>query len=201
LVESWRQAWGRPDLWFLVVQLPNFRARQAEPSESDWAELREAQLMAHRAIPNTGLAVTIDLGEPDDVHPRSKVEVGRRLSLAALGTTYGLDVSPSGPLFLRSRIEGDRVRIWFDHSSSGLVAAGGDPLRGFSIAGADRKFRWARARLEGDTVVVWSEEIGSPMAVRYGWADNPDGNLYSRDGLPASPFRTDDWPGLTNNRR
>jgi sialate O-acetylesterase len=150
MIEGWREAFEQDDLRFLIVQLPNFRSRKAEPAESDWAELREAQLLTYRSVSNTGLAVTIDLGEPDDVHPRSKAEVGRRLAAWAFGGIPGLGASLSGPLFRSHQVEGRRLRIWFDHAGTGLVAAGGPPLRGFAVAGADRRFHWARAEIEGD---------------------------------------------------
>lgn len=198
MIRDWRRTWGQGDFPFLFVQLANFLARQAEPGESDWAELREAQMMALEE-PNTAMAVAIDIGEANDIHPRNKQEVGRRLALAALAIAYGKDVVYSGPLFDHMKIEGNKVRLFFKHVDGGLVAKGGE-LRGFAIAGPDRKFVWAKAKIEGDTVVVWSDKVPNPVAVRYGWADNPDCNLYNKAGLPASPFRTDDWPGITVGR-
>lgn len=198
MIRDWRRTWGQGDFPFLFVQLANFRQRRAEPGESDWAELREAQMMALQE-PNTAMAVAIDIGEANNIHPRNKQEVGRRLALAALAIAYGQDVVYSGPLFDRMEIEGNKVRLHFKHVDGGLVAKGGE-LRGFAIAGPDRKFVWAKAVIEGDTVVVWSDEVPNPVAVRYGWADNPDCNLYNKAGLPASPFRTDDWPGITAGR-
>jgi len=196
LIRSWRNAWGSGDFPFLIVQLPNYLPRKPEPSDSAWAELREAQLMA-LAIPATGLAVTIDQGEADDVHPRRKIEVGRRLALWALGTTYGQDLVYSGPLYESMTVDGNRITLHFKHTGSGLIARGGGPLKGFAVAGADKEYRWGEARIEGDTVVVWSDRVTEPVAVRYAWADNPDCNLYNKEGLPASPFRTDQWPGIT----
>ncbi len=198
MIRDWRRTWAQGDFPFLFVQLANFRARKPEPGESDWAELREAQLLA-LGEPNTGMAVAIDIGEANDIHPRNKQEVGRRLALAALAIAYGKDVVYSGPIFKRAELEGNKIRLYFDHVDGGLIAKG-DELRGFAIAGEDRRFVWAKARIEGDTVVVWSEEVEKPVAVRYGWADNPDCNLYNKAGLPASPFRTDDWPGITVGR-
>ena len=195
LIRGWRQAWGEGDFPFLVVQLPNHASRKLEPGESWWAEMREAQLMALR-LPNTGLAVTIDVGEADNVHPHKKAEVGQRLALWALGTTYKRDIVYSGPLYASQAIEGGRIRIRFTHTGGGLEARGG-ALRGFAVAGADKVFHWADAAIDGDSVIVSSAAVPAPVAVRYAWADNPDCNLYNKEGLPASPFRTDGWPVST----
>jgi len=196
LIKDWRRAWGIGDFPFLFVQLANFLPAKPYPAESAWAELREAQMMA-LSLPNTGMAVTIDIGDPNDIHPRNKQEVGRRLALIARAKVYGEKVEYSGPLYKGMRIEDGKIRIFFDHVDGGLVAKGGGERMGFAIAGPDRKFVWARAKIEGDTVVVWSPEVPNPVAVRYAWADNPICNLYNKAGLPASPFRTDDWPGVT----
>ena len=198
MIRDWRQTWGQGDFPFLFVQLANFRQRKAEPGESDWAELREAQLMALQE-PNTAMAVIIDIGEANDIHPRNKQDVGKRLALAALALAYGKDVVYSGPLYSGYKVEGNKIRLFFKHVDGGLVAKGGK-LKGFAIAGPDRKFVWAEARIDGDTVVVWSDRVPNPVAVRYGWADNPECTLYNKAGLPASPFRTDDWPGITEGR-
>jgi sialate O-acetylesterase len=144
------------------------------------------------SVPGTGLAVTIDLGEAADVHPPNKRDVGRRLARWALGTTYGRELVYSGPLFEKMVREGQRIRLRFRHVGGGLVARGGD-LRGFAVAGKDRRFHWARAAIESDAVVVWSDQVETPVAVRYAWADNPVASLYNAEGLPASPFRTDAW--------
>lgn len=209
MIESWRQAMHQSDMDFLIVQLPNHGAIPTAPAESAWAETREAELFTMRSLSRVGLAVTIDLGDPKDVHPHRKREVGERLALWALGTTYGERVQYSGPLYDSMKVEGDKIRIRFTHVGRGLEARGGSPLQGFAIAGADRKFRWADAQIEGDTVVVSNPAISAPVAVRYAWADSPPCNLFNRDGqtkdglgedgLPASPFRTDDWPGITGN--
>jgi sialate O-acetylesterase len=199
MIRNWRSAWGR-ELPFYFVQLANWHAHKAEPDESDWAELREAQLMTLRE-PQTGMAVIIDIGDENDIHPRNKLDVGRRLAAWALAGTYHQKVIPSGPLFERFTIEGDKVvRIKFKYGD-GLKTIDGGPVKGFAIAGADRRFVWANARIEGDTVLVWSPDVSKPVAVRYGWADNPVVNLYNKAGLPASPFRTDDWPGVTATHR
>lgn len=192
LIQSWRSAWGQGDFPFLIAQLPNYRSRSAQPQESGWAELREAQAMTLR-VANTGLAVTIDVGEAEDVHPANKRPVGERLARWALGTVYGRSGEYSGPLFESMQVEGSTARIRFRHTGSGLTATDHLPLRGFAIAGADRKFTWAHAEIEVDTVVVYHPDIAHPVAVRYAWADNPDCNLGNREGLPAAPFRTDDW--------
>jgi len=181
------------------VQLANYRARLDAPGESDWAELREAQLLT-LGVPRTGMAVTVDIGNGDDIHPRNKEEVGRRLYLIALAEVYGRQIESSGPRYLDRTVEGDRIRVRFDHAR-GLAPRGGAPLLGFAIAGKDRRFRWAEATVEGDSVIVHHPEVQEPVAVRYGWADNPANNLRNGAGLPASPFRTDDWPGLTGPPR
>lgn len=201
LIQDWRRAWGQGDFPFLFVQLANFTPPPAEPGESDWAELREAQAQA-LALPNTGMAVAIDVGEADNIHPPNKQEVGRRLALAARAIAYGQEVVYSGPLYQSMAVEGHSIRLWFRHLGGGLVARGGGPLRGFAIAGADRKFVWAEACIEGETVVVHSDQVPEPVAVRYAWANNPEGcNLFNQAGLPAPPFRTDNWPGITVNNR
>src|SRR5215213_7101182 len=198
MIRVWRSAWGS-NFPFYFVQLANWHANKAEPDESDWAELREAQMMTLRE-PQTGMAVTIDIGDVNDIHPRNKLDVGRRLAAWALADTYNQKVIPSGPLFDSYNVKGDQIRIRFKHAD-GLKTSDGGPLKGFAIAGEDRHFVWADARIEGDTVIVLSPKISKPVAVRYGWADNPIANLYNKAGLPASPFRTDDWPGITAARR
>lgn len=195
LIKGWRSGWGEGDFPFLIVQLPN-HGSSAELGDSIWAELREAQLLTVKSVPNTGLAVTIDVGDAGNLHPPRKAEVGERLALWALGATYGKKIVHSGPLYESSRVEGNRIRIQFQQTGSGLEARDGE-LNGFAIAGQDRKFHWASARIEGDSVVVSSPEVSDPVAVRYGWAGSPVCNLYNRVGLPASPFRTDDWPGAS----
>ncbi len=197
MIRNWRSAWGQ-DFPFYFVQLANWHANKAEPDESDWAELREAQTMTLRE-PQTGMAVTIDIGDENDIHPRNKLDVGRRLAAWALADTYRQKVIPSGPLFDRFSIDGDKIRIRFKQAA-GLKTIDGGPVKGFAIAGEDRHFVWADARVNGDTVIVSSPKVLKPVAVRYGWADNPIVNLYNGAGLPASPFRTDDWPGITATR-
>ena len=184
----------RAELPFLFVQLAGFQTKQRDPVEaSPGGELREAQAMALR-LPHTGMAVAADLGDADDIHPRNKQEVGRRLALAALHDVYGRDLVYAGPTYRAMERHGDTIRIFFDHVGGGLEARGG-PLGGFAIAGADSPFVWADVRIDGATVVVSSPDVRDPGAVRYGWADHPAGNLYNREGLPAAPFRTDVGPG------
>jgi sialate O-acetylesterase len=199
MIKSWRAAWKQEDLSFHFVQLANFKAVNPEPRDSDWAELREAQTMA-LSLPKTGMAVTIDIGEANDIHPRNKQEVGRRLALAAKAVTYGQDLAFSGPLYDQMKAEGDKIRITFKHANGGLKAKG-DELKGFAIAGEDRKFVWAKAAIDGECVLVSAEGIAQPVAVRYAWDENPVCNLYNGADLPASPFRTDDWPGRTAEKR
>ncbi len=198
MIRNWRTAWGH-EFPFYFVQLANWHASKAEPDESDWAELREAQTMTLRE-PQTGMAVTIDIGDENDIHPRNKLDVGHRLAAWALADTYGRKVIQSGPLFERFSVDGDKVKIRFKYGA-GLKSIDGGPIKGFAIAGEDRRFVWADARIEGDSVIVSSAKVSKPVAVRYGWADNPIANLYNKAGLPASPFRTDDWPGVTANRQ
>jgi len=193
LIASWRNGWKEGDFPFLIVQLPN-HGESPELGDSIWAELREAQLLTAKAVPNTGLAVTIDVGDPRNLHPPRKAEIGQRLAVWALGTTYGEKIVYSGPIYDSMQIVGSGIKIHFFHSGAGLETREGQPLKGLSIAGADRKFRWASARIEGENIVVSSPDVMSPVAVRYAWAGSPVCNLYNKEGLPASPFRTDDWP-------
>ncbi|MBS0206263.1 MAG: sialate O-acetylesterase [Planctomycetes bacterium] len=203
LIEDWRRTWGQGDFPFLFVQLPNYIPDKTKPDHapdpeaSAWAELRDAQRHALSA-PNTGMAVTIDLGDPRDIHPKNKQEVGRRLARQALSVAYNQSIVASGPLYRSMTIAGNEVHLQFYHVGSGLVARGTE-LRGFAISGTDQKFVWARATIVGSKIVVTSDQVSQPVAVRYAWADNPDCNLYNKEGYPASPFRTDDWPGVTFN--
>jgi sialate O-acetylesterase len=192
LIADWRAKWREGDLPFLYVQLPNFMEVQYSPAESQWAELREAQLAA-LSVPNTAMAVAIDAGEWNDIHPLDKKDVGERLALGAEKIAYGDQaVVASGPVFQTARVEGDKIVLSFTGIGSGLMVKGSGELQQFAIAGADRKFVWADAWIEGDRVIVSSPEVSTPLYVRYAWADNPEGaNLYNKEGLPASPFRTD----------
>lgn len=197
LIQSWRASWSEGDFPFLIVQLPNHGAIPEQPSESAWSEMREAELLTAKQVSNTGIAVTIDVGDPKDLHPHRKAEVGERLALWALGTTYQKPIVYSGPLYQSMTVEGSKIRIRFTHVGNGLEAHDGGELVGFAIAGADRKFHWAIAVIEGESVVVSSPDVIRPLAVRYAWGDSPHCNLFNKHGLPASPFRTDDWPGIT----
>ncbi len=200
MVEDWRKAFELDVLPFGIVQLANFQARATQPGDSPWAELREAQTQVAMQLPKGGLAVAIDIGDEKDIHPRNKQDVGARLAAWALHDIYGRSgVVPSGPLFREAVVEGDRIRLRFDHAQ-GLTFKG-ERLTGFAIAGEDRKFVWAEATIDGESVVVNSPDVSRPVAVRYGWANNPDCNLYNAAELPASPFRTDDWPGVTTGKR
>ncbi|TDF91823.1 sialate O-acetylesterase [Paenibacillus piri] len=192
LIADWRKKWGLGDIPFLYVQLPNYMEPSDRPAAGKWAALREAQRKT-LAVPNTGMAVTIDIGEWNDVHPRNKKDVGTRLALAARKVAYGDEaVVASGPMLRSAKIDGNRIILSFDDRGSGLVAKGGDRLRHFAIAGADRSFVWADARIEDECVAVWHSRVPNPIYVRYAWADNPEGaNLYNREGLPASPFTTE----------
>lgn len=195
MIADWREQWGY-NFPFYITQLANYTARQTQPTESTWAELREAQTMAAQIVPNTGMAVTIDIGEAGDIHPRNKQDVGRRLALQALNKTYGMSVECSGPMYAGYEIDGNVIRIKFNSTAKGLVVKG-DKLEGFTIAGADHKFYWADAKIVGNCIEVSCKDVPRPLAVRYAWAHNPLGNLYNTAGLPASPFRTDSWQGIT----
>ncbi len=190
MIQGWRKAWGLGDFPFGIVQLANFMGGKPEPSESGWAELREAQMMTLRT-PNTGLAVTIDIGDAGDIHPKNKQDVGKRLALWALAKVYGQNLTFSGPIYKSMKMEGNTIRIKFHGVDGGLVAKG-EKLSGFAIAGAGKKYVWANAKIDGEDVVVWSDKVAKPVAVRYAWADNPVCNLYNKAGLPASPFTTED---------
>jgi sialate O-acetylesterase len=201
LITNWRQRWGY-EFPFYWVQLANFMAASQSPGDSQWAELREAQRMA-LALPKTGQAVIIDIGEADDIHPRNKKDVGYRLALNALAHEYGRPIEFSGPVYKSMEKQGDRIILTFDHAESGLQAHKNKYgyLQGFAIAGEDGKFVWARAFVENGKVVVYSPEVKTPVAVRYAWSDNPgDANLYNKVGLPASPFKTDNWKWTTQGK-
>ncbi len=192
MIRDWRMKWKAADAPFLYVQLPGFMDYTYLPTESQWAQFREAQLKS-LSVPNTAMAVAIDLGEWNDVHPDRKKEVGERLALAAEKVAYGdKAVVSSGPLYESATINGGKIRLTFSNIGSGLTTNDHEAPSEFAVAGADKKFAWAKAKIEGHKVVVWNEEIQLPLYVRYAWADNPvNPNLYNREGLPASPFRTD----------
>ena len=196
MIKSWWEAWRQGESPFLFVQLANFQPVKEEPGDSAWAELREAQLMA-LALPSTGMAVAIDIGDGADIHPKNKQDVGKRLAVWALAKTYGVKTPYSGPIYKAMEKKDNKIILRFDHADGGLMTKDGGPLKGFAVAAKDQKFVWADARVEGNTVVVSSDKVAEPVAVRYAWADNPVCNLYNKAGLPASPFRTDTWPGVT----
>ncbi len=220
LIKGWRDAWERPEAPFLICQLANLGKPPVTPRESKWAELRESQRRA-LSLPNTGLAVLLDIGEADDIHPRTKKEAGRRLSLSARALAYGENVEFSGPAYESMKVKGDTVRLSFSHIGGGLAARplpenykprsnqletlplilplASSQLQGFAICGADHKWVWAEAKIDGDTVLLKAAGVNAPVAVRYAWADNPTCNLYNKVGLPASPFRTDDFPLITRD--
>jgi len=190
MIADWRKQWNS-NLAFYFVQLANYLERKPVQFDSEWAALREAQAHALH-LENTGIAVTIDIGEANDIHPKNKQEVGCRLALAALANTYKKKIAYSGPVYQSHTIQGNKVSIHFTPLQGGLKV-NGTSLKGFTIAGADHKFYPAQAKIEGETVVVSAPEVTMPLAVRYAWADNPECNLYNEDGLPANPFRTDAW--------
>jgi sialate O-acetylesterase len=192
MITDWRAKFGQGDFPFFMVQLANFTEKVAEPGRSDWAELREAQLMATE-MKNVGMATIIDIGEAKDIHPKNKQDVGMRLAKSALKVAYGQRITHSGPTFQKQMARKGRITLYFDNIGGGLATPDDAVLTGFAIAGEDKKFYWADAKIKGKRIVVSSDEVPNPIAVRYGWANNPDCNLYNVAGLPASPFRTDDW--------
>lgn len=202
LINDWRNQWGKPDMPFLFVQLANFMAADNKPVDSQWAELREAQSMT-LSLPYTGQAVAIDIGEADDIHPTNKQDVGKRLALPALKIAYGKELVFSGPVYESMLVEGNSIRLKFSNTGSGLeIKDKYGYLKGFAIAGEDKVFHWALAKLDGNEIIVSSSMVKKPVAVRYAWGNNPDdANLYNKEGLPASPFRTDTWPGITEGSK
>ena len=219
MIDDWRKQWGEGDFPFYIVQLPNWGPVVDHPQESAWAELREAQTMTATNVQNAGKAVTIDLGDAVNIHCKDKQDVGYRLALVALAKTYGQKIEYSGPEYKSFKLEGSKVCVSFNHLGGGLIVSTNTPLsdyltregaftpvadpsptaavKAFTIAGDDHKWYWADAVLDGDTVVLSSPNVAHPVAVRYAWANNPVTNLYNKYGLPAVPFRTDNWPGLT----
>ena len=200
MIANWRDVWGKGAFPFYFVQLPNYKQPQTQPVEDTaWAFIREIFMEVSKTVPNTGMVITIDIGEKDNIHPTNKQDVGKRLALMALSKTYGKDVIASGPVYKSMHTDGREIIVRFEHVGSGLIAKDGESLKTFAIAGKDRKFVWADARIVGDSVGVMSDEIDEPVALRYAWADNPEGcNLYNKEGLPASPFRTDAWEPMVD---
>jgi sialate O-acetylesterase len=193
MIKNWRQDWKQGDFPFLFVQLAPFMAKVKEPVDTDWARLRESQLLTSLKVPNTAMAVITDVGDERDIHPPKKEPVGQRLALAALALAYGQKIEYSGPVYERLAVEGSRAVLHFKHAEGGLVARDG-PLTGFTIAGEDKRFHNAQAEIQGDRVIVCCPAVAKPVAVRFGWANYPVINLWNKAGLPASPFRTDDFP-------
>ncbi len=199
MIRDWRKHFKQGDFPFIFVQLANFQKVEDKPVESNWAELREAQSMTLKNTAHTGMAVIIDIGNADDIHPKNKQEVGKRLAMSALSKVYNKEYAAS-PTFESMKIKKNVVRIKFKEIGKGLVVKNRyGYVNGFAVAGADKKFHWAKAYIEGNnTIVIVSDAVNNPVAVRYAWANNPgDVNLYNAAGLPADPFRTDDWPGIT----
>ncbi len=193
MIKDWRTHSGQGDFPFIFVQLPNYRSSYQK--KGAWSEVREAQLMTLKSVPNTAMAVTIDIGDPDDLHPKNKLDVGKRLALCALKLAYKKDVVASGPLYKGMSVIGNKIKIDFDNIEGGLISKNNEPLKGFVIAGEDKNFVPAEAIIEGDSVIVSDKTISNPAAVRYGWESAPEVNLYNKSNLPASPFRTDSWQG------
>jgi len=192
MIADWRALFGRPDLPFYIASLPVFEHRKDQPGITGWAGLREAQTLTARTVPHTGVAITIDTGDAENLHPTEKLPVGERLALLALRDVYGKDVVSSGPVFDRTEPLPNALRVHFTHTEGGLVNKG-DTIGEFSLAGADHVWHWAHAKLDGDSVIVSSAAVPAPVAVRYAWQSNPLATLYNGAGLPAAPFRTDDW--------
>jgi sialate O-acetylesterase len=200
MIKNWRDDWKQGEFPFLMVQLAPFMAIAKEPQESNWAELREAQLFSTRALPNVGMAVITDVGDERDIHPKWKEPVGGRLALAARAIGYGEKIVYSGPEYESMKVESNKAMLKFKHVGGGLTMKG-ERLTGFTIAGEDRKFHNAQAEIVNGHVAVWCDKVEKPVAVRYGWANYPVVNLWNKEGLPATPFRTDDFPITTGPKR
>jgi len=205
MIKSWRDEWGQGEFPLYWVQLADFRPETTQPGDSDWAELREAQTMTMSKLPNTGEAVIVDLGEAEDIHPKNKQDVAKRLARWALARDYGVEVPCRSPQYKSMERQGNKIVLTFDvgdRPDEKLDTFDVREPKGFAIAGEDRKFVWAQAKiLGGNQVEVWSDQVAEPVAVRYAWADNPVCNLQNAAGLPATPFRTDDWPGVTIDKQ
>lgn len=193
MISHWRKEWGQGDFPFYWVQLADFMEEKPEPVPSSWAELREAQTMT-LALPHTGQAVIIDRGEAHDIHPKDKQTVANRLARLALANDYGIQIVSESPRYASHQVQGNKVTVRFDHVGGGLDTFDVRTPRGFAVAGADQVFHWADAKIAApDKMEVWSEQVPNPVAVRYAWADNPVANVQNMEGLPLTPFRTDDW--------
>ena len=203
MIRAWRERWGEGDFPFGIIQLPNYRDPKPDPADEPWSFIREAQRQTAMTVRNTGLIVTIDIGEARDIHPKNKLDVGRRMVRWALAEVYGRKITSTGPMFQSSKIAGSKIVLTFDEAGAGLKIRDGDKLDEFAIAGVDHKWVWAEAKIVGrNRVEVWSPEVAQPLSVRYAFNNNPKHpNLTNETGLPASPFRTDDWPGPTDGKR
>ena len=203
MIRAWRERWGQGDFPFGIVQLPNYRDPKDEPADEAWSHLREWQRRTARSTKNAGLIVTIDVGEARDIHPKNKLDVGRRMARWALAEVYGRKLTPTGPMFKSMKVGGSKIVLTFEDVGAGLKIRDGDRLQEFAVAGEDRKWHWAEARIVGkDRVEVWSKDVPRPVAARYAFNNNPRRpNLTNDTGLPAAPFRTDDWPDPTAGKR
>jgi sialate O-acetylesterase len=203
MIRAWRERWGQASFPFGIIQLPNYRDPKPEPADEPWSHLREAQRLTAINTPHTGLIVTIDIGEAHDIHPRNKVDVGKRMALWALADVYGRKITKSGPVFREAKSAGSKMIVKFDEVGDGLRLRDGDKLDEFAIAGADHKWYWANAKIVGKgQIEVWSETVPQPVAVRYAFNNNPrHPNLTNETGLPATPFRTDNWAGPTDGKK
>jgi sialate O-acetylesterase len=202
MIRAWRERWGEGDFPFGIIQLPNYRRVSDAPEESAWSFVREAQRRTVLKTPNTGLIVTIDIGEANDIHPKNKLDVGRRMAVWALKDVYGRKMTDA-PKFKKAEIKAGKIVLTFDETGSGLKIKDGEKLDEFAIAGADKKFVWAAAKIVGkNKIEVSSPNVPAPLAVRYAFNSNPKHpNLTNDSGLPASPFRTDDWADPTSGKR
>jgi sialate O-acetylesterase len=203
MIRAWRERWGQGDFPFGIVQLPNYRDPHDAPVDEAWSFLREAQRRTALTTHNSGLIVTIDIGEAHDIHPKNKLEVGKRMCRWVLADVYGRKMPKSGPSFTKAETKGSRMILTFSEAGEGLRVRDGDKPAEFAVAGPDRQWHWAEAKIIGkDRVEVWSDLVQQPQAVRYAFNDNPrDPNLTNETGLPAAPFRSDDWPGPTDGKR
>jgi sialate O-acetylesterase len=200
MITDWRKSWKQPNFPFYFVQLANFMKTESEPVPSAWAELRDAQRQT-LSLPNTGMAVAIDIGDAVDIHPKNKQDVGKRLALIALAKDYGVKVPYTGPVYKSHQISGNSITLTFSGIESGIKTTDGEAAKGFAIAGEDKKFHWANAKIVGNKIVVSSDQVANPVSVRYAWANNPAVNLVDGSGLPASPFKTDNWPDVTLGKK
>jgi sialate O-acetylesterase len=203
MIRAWRERWGEGNFPFGIIQLPNYRDSKPDPADEAWSHVREAQRLAAVNTPNSGLIVTIDIGEARDIHPKNKLDVGRRMAGWALANVYGRKITSSGPAFRQAKVAGSKIILTFADAGRGLRIRDGVRLEEFAIAGADHKWHWAEAKIVGkNRVEVWADSVPQPLAVRYAFNNNPKHpNLTNETGLPATPFRTDDWPGPTDGKR